>query len=185
VAEGTDKTGGFLKFPGGADEGGSVLGITRTVQPDQDDVINLSPCRLLPGRAGQRLDGDVERRVFLPILEVEVPPFGRVADEAVFSHDVLKQFAIAPLLGRAAPVVAVGPFAEIIEVAPRDGLQNEKTILSIGNKLRLIKKIESCGFTDIEVGSIVNPKLVPQMKGSGDLVRFLNNKINYFKSFLK
>ena len=71
-------------------------------------------------------------------------------------------------------------YAKIIEVAPRDGLQNEKTILSIGNKLRLIKKIESCGFTDIEVGSIVNPKLVPQMKGSGDLVRFLNNKnINY------
>jgi isopropylmalate/homocitrate/citramalate synthase len=32
---------------------------------------------------------------------------------------------------------------KIVEVGPRDGLQNEKTILSIGNKLRLIKKIES------------------------------------------
>ena len=67
-------------------------------------------------------------------------------------------------------------FAKIIEVSPRDGLQNEKKILSIANKLRLIRKLEYSGLTNIEVGSIVNPKLVPQMSGSDDLIRFLKNK---------
>jgi hydroxymethylglutaryl-CoA lyase len=74
-------------------------------------------------------------------------------------------------------------FAKIIEVAPRDGLQNEKACLSIANKIRLIKKLEDCGLSHIEVGSIVNPKLVPQMANSSDLVNFLNNK-NSTYSFL-
>lgn len=72
---------------------------------------------------------------------------------------------------------------KIIEVSPRDGLQNEKACLSIADKIRFIKKIEDCGLSHIEVGSIVNPKLVPQMANSADLAIFLNNK-NSTYSFL-
>ena len=56
-------------------------------------------------------------------------------------------------------------FAKIIEVSPRDGLQNEKKILSIANKLRLIRKLKDSGIREIEVGIIVNPKFVLQISG--------------------
>jgi len=52
---------------------------------------------------------------------------------------------------------------EIIEVAPRDGLQNQRTILSTADKLVLISQLIHAGARRIEVASFVNPKLVPQM----------------------
>ena len=67
-------------------------------------------------------------------------------------------------------------FAKIIEVGPRDGLQNEKTIVSLPNKLRLIDQLEKANIKHIEVGSFVNPKLVPQMADSIELVRHLKAK---------
>ena len=52
---------------------------------------------------------------------------------------------------------------EIIEVSPRDGIQNEPTILSTEDKLALIKSAVECGVKRMEVTSFVNPKRVPQM----------------------
>lgn len=52
---------------------------------------------------------------------------------------------------------------EWVEVSPRDGLQNEKTILSTADKVALIEKAVAAGARRIEVASFVNPKLVPQM----------------------
>ena len=52
---------------------------------------------------------------------------------------------------------------EIIEVSPRDGIQNEKTLLSTDAKLALINKAIAAGASRIEVTSFVNPKRVPQM----------------------
>ncbi|WP_306049433.1 hydroxymethylglutaryl-CoA lyase [Oceaniradius stylonematis] len=52
---------------------------------------------------------------------------------------------------------------EIVEVSPRDGLQNEKTLLSTGDKLALIGKAIDAGVRRMEVASFVNPKKVPQM----------------------
>ncbi|HRK64514.1 MAG TPA: hydroxymethylglutaryl-CoA lyase, partial [Terricaulis sp.] len=52
---------------------------------------------------------------------------------------------------------------ELVEVSPRDGLQNEPDIVSTANKLALIGKIIDAGFTRLEAGSFVNPKKVPQM----------------------
>jgi isopropylmalate/homocitrate/citramalate synthase len=57
----------------------------------------------------------------------------------------------------------------VFETTPRDGLQNEKFILSTEEKLKLIHGLVDCGFREIEVGSFVNPKAVPQMAGTGDL----------------
>ncbi|HXC22253.1 MAG TPA: hypothetical protein VNV13_12275, partial [Steroidobacteraceae bacterium] len=52
---------------------------------------------------------------------------------------------------------------EIVEVGPRDGLQNEATLFSTQQKLELIERAIDAGVRRIEVASFVNPKLVPQM----------------------
>jgi hydroxymethylglutaryl-CoA lyase len=58
---------------------------------------------------------------------------------------------------------------ELVEVSPRDGLQNEPEIVSTENKLALISRIVGAGFRRLEAGSFVNPKKVPQM-ADGDAV---------------
>lgn len=58
---------------------------------------------------------------------------------------------------------------ELVEVSPRDGLQNEPEIVSTENKLKLIDLILAAGFRRLEAGSFVNPKKVPQM-ADGDQV---------------
>lgn len=52
---------------------------------------------------------------------------------------------------------------EMVEVAPRDGLQNEKTMISTDDKVALIERAIVAGARRIEVTSFVNPKAVPQM----------------------
>jgi hydroxymethylglutaryl-CoA lyase len=54
----------------------------------------------------------------------------------------------------------------IMEVGPRDGLQIEPTIVSTEEKIKLIDAIVAAGVTEIEAGSFVNPKAVPQMADS-------------------
>jgi hydroxymethylglutaryl-CoA lyase len=58
---------------------------------------------------------------------------------------------------------------ELVEVSPRDGLQNEPDVVSTANKLELINRIVGAGFRRLEAGSFVNPKKVPQM-ADGDAV---------------
>jgi isopropylmalate/homocitrate/citramalate synthase len=54
-------------------------------------------------------------------------------------------------------------FITIVEVGPRDGLQNEKQILLATTKIELINRLANCGVPVIEAGSFVSPKWVPQM----------------------
>ena len=54
-------------------------------------------------------------------------------------------------------------YVEIIEVSPRDGIQNERKILSSNTKLELIQRGIDAGLRRFEVTSFVNPKRVPQM----------------------
>lgn len=56
---------------------------------------------------------------------------------------------------------------EIVEVGPRDGLQNEVKKIDLPTKVKLIDLLSTAGFKRIEVGSFVNPRLVPQMADSG------------------
>lgn len=58
---------------------------------------------------------------------------------------------------------------ELVEVSPRDGLQNEPDIVSTEHKLALIDHVLAAGFRRLEAGSFVNPKKVPQM-ADGDAV---------------
>ncbi len=54
----------------------------------------------------------------------------------------------------------------IIEVGPRDGLQNEVSIVSLEDKIHLIENLANAGLKHIEAGSFVSPKWVPQMADS-------------------
>lgn len=61
------------------------------------------------------------------------------------------------------------PDIKIVEVGARDGLQNEKTPLSMGDKLTLIQGLADANLKFIEAGSCVSPKWVPQMAGSTEI----------------
>jgi hydroxymethylglutaryl-CoA lyase len=64
----------------------------------------------------------------------------------------------------------------LVEVGPRDGLQNEAVPVSIGDKLRLVHDLAEAGVSYIEAGSFVSPKWVPQMAGSAELFAGLLRK---------
>ena len=62
---------------------------------------------------------------------------------------------------------------EIVEVGPRDGLQNEALALSVDDRLELIRRLEAAGARRIEAVSFVNPKRVPQMAGAEEIMAAL------------
>ena len=64
----------------------------------------------------------------------------------------------------------------IVEVGPRDGLQNEKQLIPLDTKLQLIDDLATAGIAAIESGSFVNPKWIPQMADSEAVFRGLNRK---------
>jgi len=64
----------------------------------------------------------------------------------------------------------------ICEVGPRDGLQNEKTILELDRRIELIDLATDAGAPVIEVGSFVNPKAVPQMAGTEEVARRIKRR---------
>lgn len=57
----------------------------------------------------------------------------------------------------------------LIEVGPRDGLQNEAQPISVADKVQLVDDLSAAGLGYIEVGSFVSPKWVPQMAGSAEV----------------
>jgi hydroxymethylglutaryl-CoA lyase len=57
----------------------------------------------------------------------------------------------------------------LVEVGPRDGLQNEKQPISVADKVRLVDDLSAAGLRYIEAGSFVSPKWVPQMAGSAEV----------------
>lgn len=61
---------------------------------------------------------------------------------------------------------------EIIEVGPRDGLQNEKNFVSTEQKKQLVERLAQAGFSRIETASFVHPKVVPQMADAPELANF-------------
>ncbi len=61
----------------------------------------------------------------------------------------------------------------IVEVGPRDGLQAEAQVLSVGERVELIRRLVAAGVRRIEVASFVHPKLVPQMAGAEEVVAAL------------
>jgi len=60
---------------------------------------------------------------------------------------------------------------KMVEVGPRDGLQNEKDFVPIDVKVDLINRLTDAGFTNIESASFVSPKWIAQMAGSDEVMR--------------
>ena len=69
----------------------------------------------------------------------------------------------------------------IVEMGPRDGLQNEKQNVPTATKLELIARLAAAGLRDIEVTSFVSPKWVPQMADQAEVMRGLRRHpgVNY------
>ena len=62
----------------------------------------------------------------------------------------------------------------IVEVGARDGLQNEKSIVTVDDKIAFINLLSETGLKRIEAGSFVSPKWVPQMADSGNVFTGIN-----------
>lgn len=67
----------------------------------------------------------------------------------------------------------------IVEVGPRDGLQNEKEVVSTATKLELIERLAQTGLRDIEAASFVSPKWVPQMADHAEIMAGLPSAERY------
>ncbi len=59
----------------------------------------------------------------------------------------------------------------VVEVGPRDGLQNEATVLTVGDRVAFCRELVAAGLSVVEVGAMVSPKRVPQMAGSDEVLR--------------
>ena len=70
---------------------------------------------------------------------------------------------------------------QVIEVGPRDGLQNEQQPLSTEFKLGLIERLEACGVSELEVTSMVHPKWVPQLADAGEVLEGLAQRPSEIK----
>src|SRR5260221_7604855 len=63
----------------------------------------------------------------------------------------------------------------IVEVGPRDGLQNEKTAVSVEARIAFIEALIGAGLHTVEVGAFVSPKAIPQMVNSDSVLRGVNH----------
>lgn len=61
----------------------------------------------------------------------------------------------------------------LVEVGPRDGLQNEPRVLPVKTRIQLIERLVAAGLRRLEVGAFVSPRWVPQMAGSDEVMRGL------------
>ncbi|MEY8877990.1 MAG: hydroxymethylglutaryl-CoA lyase [Leptothrix sp. (in: b-proteobacteria)] len=88
-----------------------------------------------------------------------------------------------------APPSSTGPAAagatllanavRIVEVGPRDGLQNEKQLVSTATKLALIRRLAGAGLKDIEATAFVSPKWVPQMADHAEIMAGLPSSAEF------
>ncbi|XP_057801603.1 hydroxymethylglutaryl-CoA lyase, mitochondrial isoform X2 [Salvia miltiorrhiza] len=69
----------------------------------------------------------------------------------------------------------VPKYVKIVEVGPRDGLQNEKTVVPTSVKIKLIRKLVSSGLAVVEATSFVSPKWVPQLADAKDVMEAIKN----------
>ncbi len=66
----------------------------------------------------------------------------------------------------------------IVEVGPRDGLQNETTLITVEARVAFIENLIAAGLRTVEVGSFVSPKAVPQMASSDQVLRAVDHHPN-------
>src|SRR5947199_5216487 len=67
------------------------------------------------------------------------------------------------------PLAGLPGRVRIVEVGPRDGLQNESAVVPTEAKIRYIQLLAEAGFQDIEITSFVSPKRVPQLADAAEV----------------
>ncbi len=72
--------------------------------------------------------------------------------------------------------MALPEFVKIVEVGPRDGLQNEKAPVTTAQKIDLIDRLSQTGLQSVEAAAFVSPKWVPQMADSADVMAGISRK---------
>jgi hydroxymethylglutaryl-CoA lyase len=73
---------------------------------------------------------------------------------------------------------------KLVDVAPRDGLQNEKTMVPAAVKIELVHRLQAAGLKEIEVTSFVSPKWVPQMADALDVMAGIDRRADVRYSVL-
>jgi len=68
----------------------------------------------------------------------------------------------------------------IVEVGPRDGLQNEKTPIGVADRIAFIEQLIAAGLHTVEVGAFVSPKAIPQMVNSDEVLRGVSHRAGEF-----
>ena len=71
---------------------------------------------------------------------------------------------------------SVADFVRIVEVGPRDGLQNEKKIIATADKIELIDRLSQTGLRSIEATSFVSPKWIPQLADAAEVFGAIERK---------
>lgn len=71
------------------------------------------------------------------------------------------------------PQASQGNRVKLVEVGPRDGLQNEKMTIPLATKIELIERLARTGVSTIEDGAFVSPKWVPQMANSSEIMEHI------------
>jgi len=80
-------------------------------------------------------------------------------------QDRNSDFSMLPLVRVHARTFATrSALVNLVEVGPRDGLQNEKALIPLPLKVELINRLANAGAVNIEAGSFVSPKWVPQVR---------------------
>jgi hydroxymethylglutaryl-CoA lyase len=64
----------------------------------------------------------------------------------------------------------------IVEVGPRDGLQNERTAVSVADRIAFVEALVGAGLHTVEVGAFVSPKAIPQMMNSDQVLRGVGHR---------
>ncbi|MAW80022.1 MAG: hydroxymethylglutaryl-CoA lyase [Parvularcula sp.] len=64
----------------------------------------------------------------------------------------------------------------LVEMGPRDGLQNEKQIVDVATKVELIERLANAGLKNVEAGAFVSPKWVPQMAATDEVMAIIERK---------
>ena len=73
---------------------------------------------------------------------------------------------------------------KIVEVAPRDGLQNEKQMISAATKIELVNRLTNAGVANVEAASFVSPKWVPQMADGAAVMQGITRRAGTIYSVL-
>jgi hydroxymethylglutaryl-CoA lyase len=72
--------------------------------------------------------------------------------------------------------MALPQHVKIVEVAPRDGLQNEKIFVPTEIKIELVNRLAAAGFANVETTSFVSPKWVPQMADAAEVMKGITRR---------